>query len=51
MDLLSGAPAVDVIVATTAVPDGVGVPVVAGLPFLTGIGQEEALAEVVKHLT
>ena len=51
MDLLGGAPAVDVIVATTAVPDGVGVPVVAGLPFLTGIGREEALAEVVKHLT
>lgn len=50
MDLLGGAPDVDVIVATTEVPDSVGVPVVAGLPFLTGIGQEEALAEVVKHL-
>ena len=51
MDLLSGTPDVDVIVATTQVPAGVGVPVVAGLPFLTGIGQEEALAEVVAHLT
>jgi PTS system galactitol-specific IIB component len=51
MDLLSGTPQVDVIVATTEVPDGVGVPVVAGLPFLTGIGREEALAEVVQHLT
>ena len=51
MDLLSGTPDVDVIVATTEVPDSVGVPVVAGLPFLTGIGQEDALAEVVRHLT
>jgi galactitol PTS system EIIB component len=51
MDLLSGNPDADVIVATTSVPDSVTVPVVAGLPFLTGMGQEAALAEVVSHLT
>lgn len=51
MDLLGGAPDVDVIVATTAVPDSVTVPVVAGLPFLTGIGVDAALAEVVGHLS
>lgn len=50
MDLLSGTPDVDVIVATTAVPDSVTVPVVAGLPFLTGMGKDAALAEVVSHL-
>lgn len=51
MDLLSGNPDVDVIVATTSVPDSITVPVVAGLPFLTGMGQDAALAEVVGHLT
>ncbi len=50
MDLLSGSPDVDVIVATTTVPDTVTVPVVPGLPFLTGIGREAALDEVVQHL-
>jgi PTS system galactitol-specific IIB component len=51
MDLLGGTPDVDVIVSTTTVPDGVTVPVVSGLPFLTGMGQDSALAEVVGHLT
>ncbi|SEC40975.1 PTS system IIB component, Gat family [Nocardioides exalbidus] len=50
MDLLSGTPDVDLIVATTTVPDTVTVPVVAGLPFLTGIGQDATLAEIVGHL-
>ena len=51
MDLLSGNPDADVIVATTSVPDSITVPVVAGLPFLTGIGKDAALAEVVSHLS
>jgi PTS system galactitol-specific IIB component len=51
MDLLQGDPDVDLIVATTAVPDSVSVPVVAGLPFLTGVGRDEALAEIVSHLS
>lgn len=51
MDLLGGTPDADVIVATTAVPDNVTVPVVSGMPFLTGVGRDSALAEVVKHLT
>lgn len=50
MDLLSGAHGVDLIVATTQVPDSVSVPVVAGLPFLTGIGAEDAMAEIDRHL-
>jgi PTS system galactitol-specific IIB component len=40
MDLLSGA----------QVPDSVRVPVVAGLPFLTGVGVDQALADVVREL-
>lgn len=51
MDLLGAAPDVDLIVSTTQVPDSVIVPVVAGLPFLTGIGKDEVLAEIVRHLT
>jgi len=50
MDLLSGTHDVDLVVATTQVPDTVTVPVVAGLPFLTGIGEEAALAEIEGHL-
>jgi PTS system galactitol-specific IIB component len=51
MDLLRGSPDVDLIVATTQVPDSVTVPVVAGLPFLTGIGKEATLDEIVRHLS
>lgn len=37
-DLVSGGANADFIVATTQIPDSVTIPVVAGLPFLTGIG-------------
>lgn len=50
MDLLSGNPDADLIVSTTQVPDSITVPVVAGLPFLTGIGKDAALEEIVRHL-
>lgn len=50
MDLLSGNPAVDVIVSTTEVPGSITVPVVPGMPFLTGIGRDQALDDVVSHL-
>jgi PTS system galactitol-specific IIB component len=50
MDLLSGVHGVDLIVSTTQVPSSVTVPVVAGLPFLTGVGVDAALADVVRHL-
>jgi PTS system galactitol-specific IIB component len=49
-ELHRGAAGYDVIVSTTQVRGDVGVPVVAGLPFLTGIGIDAALAEVVGHL-
>lgn len=51
MDLLSGTHGVDLVVATTQIPSTVTVPVVAGLPFLTGVGVDATLAEIVKHLT
>lgn len=41
---------VDLIVSTTPVPDNLGVPVIQTLAFLTGIGKEEVLQEIVSHL-
>lgn len=37
-ELLRGGITADFIIATTQVPDSVTVPVIAGLPFLTGMG-------------
>jgi PTS system galactitol-specific IIB component len=51
MDLVNGSPDVDLIVATTQVPTSVTIPVVAGLPFLTGIGLDSTLQEIVDHLS
>lgn len=50
MDLVSGSTDADLVVATTEVPSSVSVPVVAGLPFLTGIGQDAVLEEIVRIL-
>ncbi len=49
-DLVSGGTNADVIVATTQVPATVQVPVVQGLPFLTGVGTDAALAQLRDHL-
>jgi PTS system galactitol-specific IIB component len=40
---------VDLIVATTQVPD-VGVPVISGIPFITGIGIDKVEKEIVEKL-
>ena len=50
MDLLNGTTDADLIVATTQVPDSVTVPVVAGLPFLTGIGLDATLDDIAARL-
>jgi PTS system galactitol-specific IIB component len=51
MDLLGGGELdADLIVATTAVPTTVNVPVVAGLPFLTGMGIDATLDDIVSRL-
>jgi PTS system galactitol-specific IIB component len=41
---------VDIIVTTTPVPKDLGVPVVHTLAFLTGIGEDEAVEEVIKKV-
>jgi len=41
----------DLIVTTTPVPDNLGVPVIHTLAFLTGIGKEEAIEQIVQALS
>ncbi|HEX7389859.1 MAG TPA: PTS sugar transporter subunit IIB [Acidiphilium sp.] len=41
----------DLVVSTTPVPDGLGKPVIKGLPFLTGIGKDAALDAIAAALT
>lgn len=51
MDLVSGGDVdADLIVATTPVPASVSIPVVPGLPFLTGMGIDATLADIVSRL-
>ena len=40
----------DLIVTTTPVPDDLGVPVIQTLAFLTGMGKEEVIEEIIKAL-
>lgn len=49
-DILNDPPDADLIVATTQVPASIEIPVVAGMPFLTGVGIDEALATIEEHL-
>jgi PTS system galactitol-specific IIB component len=49
-EVLSGAPGYDLVVATTQVPRTIEAPIVNGLPFLTGMGVEEALSEITEKL-
>ncbi|MBK8448035.1 MAG: PTS sugar transporter subunit IIB [Micropruina sp.] len=45
-DLVSGRADADFIVAATQVPSSVTIPVIAGLPFLTGIGVEAVYDQI-----
>jgi PTS system galactitol-specific IIB component len=40
----------DLIVTTTPVPKNITIPVIQGLPFLTGIGREATLKQIVAAL-
>lgn len=41
---------IDLIVATTPVPDDLGIPVIQTLAFLTGIGKEDVIEEIAEKL-
>jgi PTS system galactitol-specific IIB component len=49
-DTLRGNLAADFIVATTQVPSSVTIPVIAGLPFLTGIGLDAVYAQIAAQI-
>jgi galactitol PTS system EIIB component len=40
----------DLIVTTTPVPKDIGIPVIQGLPFLTGIGKDAVLKQIIEVL-
>ena len=40
----------DLIVTTTQMRYDPGIPVINGLPFLTGIGKEQVIEEIISHL-
>jgi PTS system galactitol-specific IIB component len=42
---------VDLVIATTQVAYALEVPVVSGIPFLTGMGEDKAEEQIVQHLT
>jgi PTS system galactitol-specific IIB component len=48
MDLVRGVEGYDLIVATTPIPESIKIPVIQGLSFLTGIGVERTLEDIVE---
>jgi len=49
-EVKSLAPGYDLIVTTTPVPKDIGIPVIQTLAFLTGIGKEAVIEDIVKAL-
>ena len=39
---------VDLVVSSSPIPDQIDVPVIKGIPLLTGIGEEECIEEIIK---
>ena len=42
---------IDLVVSTTPVPSNLGVPVIQTLAFLTGIGREAVIEQIIKYLS
>jgi PTS system galactitol-specific IIB component len=51
MDIVRGIEGYDLIVATTPIPSKVTIPVIPGLPFLTGIGVDATLEKIAQALS
>lgn len=50
MEIGTYAADVDLIVSTTQISQDYGVPVINGLPFLTGIGKDQTLEQIISAL-
>ena len=51
METLRGVEDYDLVISTTQLPAGVDTPSVNGLPFLTGVGVDQALQEIKEKLS
>lgn len=51
MDIVRGIEGYDLIVATTPIPSKITIPVIQGLPFLTGVGVEATLEKIALALS
>lgn len=51
MDIVRGVVGYDLIVATTPIPSKITIPVIQGLPFLTGINVEATLEKIAQALS
>lgn len=51
MDIVRGIEGYDLIVATTPIPSKITIPVIQGLPFLTGVGVEATLEKIAQALS
>ena len=51
MDIVRGIEGYDLIVATTPIPSKVNIPVIQGLPFLTGVGVDATLEKIAQALS
>jgi len=51
MDIVRGIEGYDLIIATTPIPSTVKIPVIQGLSFLTGIGNEATLEKIAQALS
>jgi PTS system galactitol-specific IIB component len=49
-EIRSKAEGADLVVTTTPVPADLGVPVIQGLAFLTGVGRDEVLKQILAEL-
>jgi PTS system galactitol-specific IIB component len=49
-EIRSNLDGVDLIVATTPIPKDINVPSVRGLAFLTGVGEDDAVKEILQKL-
>lgn len=50
LEVNSRASDVDLIVSTTVLEDDYGVPIINGLPFITKIGKDKVLSEIIDYL-
>ena len=50
METLRGVDGYDLIISTTQLPAAVTTPSINGLPFITGVGLDDALRQVGQHL-